>query len=94
MVPLGAGRTLIVRPATPADAAARAGPLPRPPGDDRYLRFFSAGPSLERFVEGWVRNEERGGHGPVAVLHEAVGAERPVADPGDIPPPTGTASSA
>jgi RimJ/RimL family protein N-acetyltransferase len=79
----------VVRPAGAADADGVADLYRGLSLEDRYHRFFSAGPGIDRFVEDWMRLEQVGGVLLVAVVREDDGTERIVADAGFGPLPDG-----
>lgn len=77
-VPLKDGKTLVVRPATPADADGLAALYEHLADQDRYLRFFSYYRPPRSFFEQLATLAERGGYELVVVVCDASGKEADV----------------
>lgn len=88
-IPLTRGRTLTLRPLERDDVAGLRALYDGLTGDDRYRRFFSGYTPGEEFYDHAVSIHERGGEALVAVVRDADGSERLVAEADYEPLPDG-----
>jgi RimJ/RimL family protein N-acetyltransferase len=81
-VPLGGGRTLLIRPVAASDVAGLAELYARLDPEDRHRRFFSAFRPPRSFFEQIATAADRGGYGLVATVSGDGSADEVVGEAG------------